>query len=56
LLRLLLLHARVPLDAPLSPRPYRVCVGSYTWPDPMPIQAQVPDKQPDTGVDVWLAE
>jgi len=50
------LRATIPLDQPLPPGPYRVRFGAYTYPDVQPVSVQQPDKQPDSGVDLWMAE
>jgi 4-amino-4-deoxy-L-arabinose transferase-like glycosyltransferase len=50
------LRATIPLDAPLPPGPYRVRFGAYTYPEIAPVTVQQPEKQPDNGVDLWIAE
>lgn len=53
---MLRLRATIPLDAPLPPGPYRVRFGAYTYPDVAPVTVLQPEKQPDNGVDLWIAE
>jgi hypothetical protein len=50
------LRAMIPLDAPLPAGPYRVRFGAYTYPEIVPVTVQQPDKQPDSGVDLWISD